>query len=147
MSKLTITDTVSTGDLFVIEKANQSDFREVSGTDLLAWIQSSLTYGKPTTQYYAPAASGFTATITDGSEDIHLILTPLAGYAAGTIKLPALANAIDKQIVTVNCTQSVAALTMDGNGATVVGAPTALSANGYFVMKYDIVLSTWYRIG
>jgi len=149
MAKATVTDTLASGDYIVIEKTSQGDWREISVTDFLTSLYTLATFpsSKPTTQYYAPAASGFTATITDGSADIHLILTPLAGYAAGTIKLPAVANAIDKQMIIVNCTQAVAALTMDGNGSTVVGAPTALLANEFFTLKFDDVLSTWYCIG
>ena len=149
MAKATVSSTLAAGDYIVIEKSDQGDWREISVTNFVAAIASMFTIpsGKPATQYYAPAASDFTATITDGDDDVHLILTPLAGYAAGTIKLPSVANAIDKQIVIVNCTQAITTLTMDGNGATVVGAPTAMTANSYFTLLYDIVLTTWYRIG
>jgi hypothetical protein len=76
-----------------------------------------------------------------------LILTPVAGYADGEIVLPAVGNARDKQLVIVNCTQAVAALVVDGNGAlAVTGAPTALLANEFFTMCYDLPTQTWYRI-
>lgn len=120
--------------------------------DLLTWLQASLTLPSSyTTQYAAPSATGFSVTITDGSGDntnVHLILTPVAGYGAGTIVLPPVASCVDKQQVLVNCTQAVTTLTVSGNGATAVtGAPTTLAANAFFTLKYDAPTSTWYRVG
>ncbi|MNR16702.1 hypothetical protein D3C85_1333210 [compost metagenome] len=61
--------------------------------------------------------------------------------------LPAVANIIDKQEVLVNCTQAVTTLTINGNGATVTGAPTTLAANAFFRLKYDQPSTVWYRVG
>lgn len=131
----------------------KGDARRWSLSDLLAWIQTNLTFPaagrpEPNTQYAAPAASPFSVSITDDDEDTHLILTPTAGFAAGTIVLPAATSVRDKQLVIVNCTQQVAALTVDGNGAVAVnGAPAALAADDFFTLKYDATVSTWYRVG
>lgn len=125
------------------------DTRRWSLSELLTWLQSNLDLGRPeaNTQYAAPSATGFTVTITNADDDVHLILTPVAGYAAGTIVLPAYSVARDKQVVTVNCTQSVGTLTINGNGAVAVtGAPTSLTANAFFTLCYDAVMQTWYRI-
>jgi hypothetical protein len=32
-------------------------------------------------------------------------------------------------------------------GATVVGAPTSLAANDFFLLRFDAVTGTWYRVG
>ena len=41
----------------------------------------------------------------------------------------------------------MAAFVVDGNGAlAVTGAPTALLANEFFTMCYDLPTQTWYRI-
>lgn len=113
---------------------------------LLKYFQSQLTAnGGLITQYAAPNATGFTVTIappTDGSS-MFLLLTPTGAFAAGTITLPT--NAKDGQEVLVTCTQAVTALTV--NGGTVNGAPTALTANGFFRLRYDGVFKNWYRIG
>lgn len=134
----------------VYDPAN-GDARKFSLTTLLTWLQSVLTIGRPEplTQYSAPSATGFSVQITDGDEDVHLILTPAAGYANGTIVLPAVANVRDKQLVIVNCTQTLGALVVDGNGATAVTGEPALfaAANEFFTMKYDLATSTWYRVG
>ncbi len=148
--KLTQTTTVDGGDWLVLWKTSQGDYRGVSFTDAVASLQAVLTIGRPEalTQYSAPSATGFSVQITDGDEDVHLILTPAAGYANGTIVLPAVANARDKQQVSVNCTQTLGALVVDGNGATAVtGEPAAfVAANEFFTMQYDLATSTWYRI-
>jgi hypothetical protein len=74
---------------------------------------------------------------------------PTGVFLDGEIVLPSPANARDKQIVTVNCTQIVTNVVVDGNGAiAVTGAPvTFVAANEFFTMCYDLPSSTWYRIG
>ena len=151
INQLSATDTVTAGDLLAVYSQNNGDARKAAISVLQAYMQENLTFQSGisyTTQYSAPSATGFTVAITDGSANIHLILTPGAGYAAGTITLPAVANAIDKQEVLVNCTQAVTTLTVDGNGATAVtGEPSTLAANDFFRLKYDAPTLTWYRVG
>lgn len=115
------------------------------GTQVLAWLQSALTFTglSLSQQYAAPSATGFSVSVT--SADSWLILTPVAGYAAGTIVLPATRS--NQQIVRVNCTQSVTTLTVSGNGTTVTGAPTTLAANAFFMLQYDATTNAWYRVG
>jgi hypothetical protein len=54
---------------------------------------------------------------------------------------------LDKQEILVNTTQAITALTINANGATIVGAPTTLAAGGFFRLRFDGVLDTWYRVG
>jgi len=119
-------------------------------------MQANLTFttqgfGAYVTQYAAPSASGWSVTITDGDDDdenVHLILTPTAGTAAGTIVLPPVASLVDKQEILINCTQSVTTLTVDGNGASsVTGDPATLAINDFFRLKYDLPTTVWYRVG
>jgi len=154
INKLNATDTISTSDLLPLWSAINGDDRRTSFAVLLAFMQANLTFStftgmqEYTTQYAVPSATGFNVQITDGDDNIHLILTPTAGYAAGTITLPLFSNCVDKQEVIVNCTQQVTALTVDGNGATAVtGEPTSLGADDFFRLKYDLLSKTWYRIG
>jgi len=49
--------------------------------------------------------------------------------------------------VLVNCTQAVTTLTINGNGATVTGAPTTLAANAFFRLRFEAVAGVWYRVG
>lgn len=157
INKLSAVDAVQAGDSVPIFSVTNGDARRAAMSVLLAYMQANLTFptftgqGAFTTQYAAPSSSGFNVAITDGADDntnVHLILTPTAGYAAGTITLPPVAGLVDKQEVLVNCTQQVTTLTVNGNGATAVtGEPTSLAADDFFRMKYDATTDTWYRVG
>lgn len=148
INQLTALDTLVAGDLFPVYSSANGDARKAAASVLLAYMQDNLVF--PTqliTQYSSPSSTAFSVQITDSSVSTHLILTPDAGYADGTIVLPALANCEDRQEILVNSTQAVTTFVVDGNGSTVIGAPATLAANAYFRLKFDAVLSTWYRIG
>lgn len=149
IERLTLKDTLTSATVFAVN-VNGQDYRLLPAS-LLTYIEDNLSFQRAMeTQYYAPTATGFSVTIapTTAGDNVHLILTPAAGYAAGTIVLPAVADVVDKQDVLVNCTQAVTTLTISANGATAVtGAPSTLAANAFFRMKYDAVLQTWYRVG
>jgi len=154
INKLTASDTISAGDLFAVFIQNNGDARKVAMSVLMDFINENLTvggFGSYVTQYSAPSATGFSVTITDGADDntnVHLILAPTGGFAAGTIVLPLASKLVDKQEILVNCTQAVTTLTVDGNGATAVtGEPATLTANDFFRLKYDAPTKTWYRVG
>lgn len=156
INQLSSLDTLASGDQFPVYDQSNGDARKVALSVLLSYMQSNLTAVADTvpqyvTQYAAPAATGFTVNIDagdDGDDNVWLILTPVAGYAAGTITLPLASDAVDKQQVNVNCTQSVTTLTVALNGATAaVGAPTTLAANAFFTLRYDAATNNWYRVG
>lgn len=127
------------------DAANGQD-RRASVTELSTLLQAQAV-GALQTQYSAPNATGFSVTIsptvTGGS--VWLLLTPTAGFAAGTIVMPA--SPVDGQEVLVSCTQAVTTLTVNGNGHTVNGAPTTLAANAFFKLRYDGVFGAFYRVG
>lgn len=146
IERLTLKDALTAATVFAIN-VNGQDYRLLAGS-VLDYMQDNIVFpASYTPQYSAPSATGFSVQITDGSGNIHLILTPAAGYAAGTIVLPAVANCIDGQDILVNCTQAVTTLTINGNGSTVTGAPTTLAANAFFRLRFDDVTNTWYRVG
>ena len=148
INQLTATTPGASQSLPVYDPA-KGDSRRFSLADLLTWIQANTAAGvqEPNTQYGAPVDGG-TILVNDDDEDTHLIITPAIGLALLTITLPAMGSIRDKQALIVNCTQAVAGLTINGNGATVgAGAPAALLANAYFTLKYDATLNVWYRIG
>lgn len=140
--------TLSTASqLAFYDPANGAD-RRASVADLIALVQSSLTEsGDLKTQYSSPNATGFSVTVVPPAvgANVHLLITPLAGYAAGTVVLPA--SPVDGQQVVVTSTQAITTLTVSGNGASVNGAPTTLAANGYFRLRYDQISNSFYRIG
>lgn len=151
INQLSAVSSVVASDLVAIWQSANGDTRKASISVIATYIQSLLTPASgEETQYYAPNASGFSATIapTTAGGSVYLLMTPLAGYAAGTIVLPALAASEDGQEVLVSSTQAVTTLTVSGNGAVAVnGAPTALAANAFFRVRYDGVSQSWYRIG
>lgn len=150
INQLSQAQSLNLGDLIAIFSLNNGDARSASLSLLVSFIQSQLTSGGSfLTKYASPNATGFTVAtdpVTNGG-DVYLLLTPLAGYAAGTLQLPLQQNCVDGQQLLVSCTQAVTALTVNGNGSTVNGAPTSLTANGFFRLRYDGVNKSWYRIG
>jgi len=143
INRLTSTDALAAGDLLPVYKQSQGDARKASITVLMEYINANADLpGDQSTQYAAPISTGFSVTVNAG--DVWLILTPTAGFAAGTIALPD--APADKDTVTVNCTQAVTTLTVS-SGKTVTGEPTTLAANAFFTMRYDAVAGVWYRIG
>jgi hypothetical protein len=149
ITSLSQTDIAAADSIPFASTANGSD-RRTSVSQLIEVVQSLLGSADGiTTQYAAPAATGFTVTITPPSNgaSVWLLLTPVAGYAAGTITLPAQALCVDGQELVVNSTQAVTTLTVSGNGSTVNGAPTTLAANAFFHLRFDGVFKAWYRIG
>jgi len=141
------------GDQIVVWSTGNSDSRKSSVSALLTLLEANLSSqaeGMPefTTQYAVPSATGFNVNIDDTGSNVWLVLTPTAGYAAGTLTLPPVANVVDKQELLVNCTQQVTTLTIDGNGAVAVtGEPASLGADDFFRLKFEAVTNTWYRVG
>lgn len=152
---LTAVNSLVAADNLPLYSAANGDARRTSLTTLLEFLQDnlSLTGSSFATQYSAPAAGstvtiGSSATDADGSENVHLILTPAGTLATLTLKLPLSTDLVDKQEIVVNCTQIVTTLSWDANGAgDIVGEPTTLAANGFLRLKYDAVTTNWYRIG
>jgi hypothetical protein len=148
INQLTAVDTVSGTDQLPIYSSVSGDARKAALSVLLAYMQANIsTADNKVTQYAAPSATGFSVAITDSSSSIWLVLTPVAGYAAGTLVLPAVANCIDKQEILVNSTQSITTLTITANGSNVTGAPTTMAANAFFRLRFEAVTDTWYRVG
>jgi len=147
------TTTPAASDQVAIYSSANGDARKASFTSVATLMQGLLTFpstGFPqyTTQYAAPSATGFNVAVTGSGVNVWLILTPTAGYADGTITLPAVATVVDKQEILVNCTQQVTTLTFSANGASAVtGEPATLAADSFFRLRYDAATSTWYRVG
>lgn len=149
INKLTGIDEVQAGDQLAVFVNNDGQARKAAMSVIQDFMQDNLTFGVSsfTTQYASPSSTGFSVQITDDTDDTHLILTPTATFATGTIVLPTNTVAVDKQQVLVNSTQEVTTLTIDGNGATVTGEPSTLAANDFFTLKFDKPTEVWFRVG
>lgn len=150
IDSLSQTTTVTAADQIPLYSAQGGGDVRVALSVLTAYLQALLTDDdSPITQYAAPSATGFSVTVApaENGGSVYLLLTPVAGYAAGTLVLPAVANCIDGQELILSTTQAVTTLTINGSGATVNGAPTALAANAFFRLRFDGIFNAWYRVG
>lgn len=141
INELAAVDAVSDGDQFAIWSTVNGDSRRAPASVVKAYVSGGARV--LATAYASPSASGFTVTLT-GTGDVWLVMTPSAGYAAGAIVMPP--APVDRQLVTVSCSQAVTALTVSA-ADTVRGAPTALTANGFFSMRFEDVTNVWVRVG
>lgn len=148
INQLNAADQISGSDLLALWSQANGDSRKVSLTNFLAWLngQQIATQDNKITQYSAPL-TGATVQVTDNQNSVWLILTPAGTIATLTLKLPLSSNVLDRTEILVNSTQIVTTLSFDANGASILGAPTTLAANGFFRLRFDTVMQTWYRVG
>lgn len=147
INQLNAADQLSGSDLLALYSQANGDARKISLTNLLNFFETQqiVTQDNKVTQYSAPLTGG-TVLLTDTQNSIWLILTPAGTLSALTLKLPLLANTVDRQELLINTTQTITALTLDANGSTIVGGPTTLTVNGFFRLRFDAVMKTWYRV-
>ncbi len=146
IERLSLIDTVTASTNFAVN-VNGQDYRVLAGT-VSDFVKTAVSAGDgKIIQYAAPASTGFTVPITDSSASAWLVLTPSGTLAAGTITLPAVANCVESQEVLVSSSQIVTALTINTNGANIIGAPTTIVVGGFFRLRFEPVLKTWYRVG
>lgn len=118
--------------------------------ELFASTQTA-TVQETSNQYASPGANNFIVDVYQpnaGPSDVHLILTPLTTFAAGTVNMPPAATALDGQQVTITTTQAITAFTIGTNGAlSLFGAPTTLAVNDSVTMAFDSFSSSWFMVG
>lgn len=148
INQLSAVDSVVSSDQIPIYSNENGDARKTSVSNLAKFLSTSVTStDNLITQYFATSTSGFTVNVNDANNSIWLVLTPTATMAAGTIKLPAVANCVNKQEILVCTMQTITSLTVNANGASIIGAPSTLTAGTFFKIRFDGVTSTWYRVG
>lgn len=86
--------------------------------------------------------TAFTYTFAAGTQV--LIIEPAGTLATGTITMPA--APADGMTITVESTQQVTALTMSGNGGTIVGPAVQLIPNQPLSWVYRLANTTWYPL-
>ena len=89
---------------------------------------------------YQVLTTGFTYTFAAGTQV--LVINPAGTLATGTITMPA--SPSDGMTITFSSSQQITALTMAGNGATLVGAVTFLPAKTGVTYVYRLTNTTWY---
>ena len=92
---------------------------------------------------YQTPATGFNYVFPAGTQV--LVMNPAGTLATGTITMPA--SPVDGMTITFSSSQQITALTMSGNGATIVGAVTFLPAKTgvtYVYRQNNPGGTTWY---
>lgn len=140
------------GDMLLAFSAGNSDTRKMTLSALTAYILAQDTTDDTTglkqeytTQYASPSATGFNIQVTDGSDNIWLIIKPTDDFLSGGITMPSTENAVDKQEVMVTHWRNVTSFTVLPNGdATDAGNyPISISGIQSFTMKYDAFYDIW----
>jgi hypothetical protein len=89
---------------------------------------------------YQVLTTAFTYTFAAGTTV--LVINPAGTLATGTITFPA--APVDGMTVTFSSTQTITALTLAGNGKTIVSAATILPANQATTYVYRLSNTSWY---
>jgi hypothetical protein len=89
---------------------------------------------------YQVLTTGFTYTFAAGTQV--LVINPAGTLATGTITMPA--TPADGMTITFSSSQQITALTMSGNGASIVNAVTTLPAKTSASYVYRLTNTTWY---
>ena len=150
INQLASTDQLYASDLVPVYASANGDARKASMWTVLQFIEQQLNQSDDdlSTQYGAPNTFSFSIAVSPpvAGQSTYLLLTPTGSAGSGTIVLPALASCKDGQELLVSSTQAITALTVSGD-APINGAPTSLAANGFFKLRFDDVLSSWFRVG
>lgn len=148
-NRLNETDALGVGDQFVLYKGNCTDFRSLPQDILLQWILENIPVVKPIAAIIQPfnPNSDFNIQIENNAVGTYLVMNPSVSITNGTITLPQIAELTDGQELLVTSSQKIENLTIVGNGATLVGNPNTIAADGFFKLKFDQLSLTWYRVG
>jgi len=144
INQLSEATSLSSGDKIPIYSNAQGDARKASMATILEFIESNFASPEFTTIINAPTLSGFNLALTAQTSSVWLILNPTGTFAAGTVTLPVPADCFDGQEIILCTTQIITAFTLDGNGSTLVGQPTALGSGAFFTIRYNALQMTWY---
>ena len=145
INNLSTIDSVAGGDQVPVYDTSAGTARKMSVSQLLAFFTANFASPDYTVTISSPI-DGFNQQLAAATDSIWLLLTPAGTLATGTVTLPPVADLYDGQEVLVTSTAEITTLTVAGNGATVSGAPAALAADGFFRLRYNLLLTTWYTV-
>ena len=113
---------------------------------MVEYFQTAFADPNYTVVINAPTNSGFNIALAASSQSIWLIMNPTGTFAAGSVTLPPVADCYDGQEIIIISTQTISALTINGNGGTLVGVPASLGAGSSFTIRFNELQQTWYTI-
>lgn len=144
-SQLSTAQSLNSSDQIIFYSTINGSTRKASLATLLAWFEANFASPDYVTQYASPNVNGTNVQVASTTAPTWLIVTPTGPFAAMTITLPAAAQIADGTELLVFCSQAIAALTIALNGASAkYGAPTALTANSSFKLRYNAAATSWY---
>lgn len=144
INQLATIDTVNSGDLLPTYSASNGDARKMSIGALLTYFKETFTSPTFVTSITA-IENGQTVSATDDSTNQWVLLTPAGTIATGTVVLPISTGLVDGQEVMVTSSNTITALTINGNGSTVEGGPTTIGATSPFKLRYNLLTTSWYK--
>ena len=146
INQLPTITTLSGGDQLPVYATSNGDARKASINTLVEYFQTTFADPNYTVVINAPTNSGFNIALAASSQSIWLIMNPAGTFAAGSVTLPAVLNCYDGQEIIIISTQTISALTINGNGGTLVGVPASLGAGSSFTIRFNELQQTWYTI-
>ena len=146
INQLPLLAQLSGGDNIPVYSSTNGDARRISVSSLIEYFQANFADPDYLTIINAPTNSGFNLQLGAQTQSLFLILNPSGGFAAGTITLPPVASCFDGQEILVASSQSIATLTVNANGATLVGAPGALGIGSFFTIRFNALQDAWYTL-
>jgi hypothetical protein len=146
INNLSTVTTVTSGDLVPIYSQSNGDARAASMSTILGYVQNNFASPEFETITAAPTLPGFTAALPDSTKSLWLVLSPSSTLASGTVVLPGVASCFDGQTVVVVSSAEITTIAVNGNGASVTGAPSSLGASGFFQLRFQALTSTWWCV-
>lgn len=146
INQLSRVSALSGSDVLPLFRPNQGDTRSASLAQLAVYLQTLVDdVAIDETAYNVGVGSSFTVPIDNGGS-LHARIELSAPVATGTIVLPGIDVRTQGQEVLVTCTKQVTALTINGNGATLSGAPTSVGPTTPFKLRFDSISNTWDKV-
>jgi hypothetical protein len=146
INQLPTITTLSGGDQLPVYATSNGDARKASINTLVEYFQTTFADPNYTVVINAPTNSGFNIALAASSQSIWLIMNPTGTFAAGSVTLPPVLNCYDGQEIIIISTLTISALTINGNGGTLVGVPASLGAGSSFTIRFNELQQTWYTI-
>lgn len=146
MGKPSQTDEISAGDLFLVYKTGDGDYRTAPQGVVLDWFSAQFASPGMAVNDSTPA-TGFNIAVPTPTKKQWMLLRPAGTLASGTITLPLNTSTPDGTEVLVTSTQIITSFLISLNGASAAyGVPSSLTAGGFFTLRYNTATNCWYRV-
>ena len=146
INQLPLLANVQAGDQIPVYSPNNGDARRLPISQLLTYFEQTFASPDIATNIYTPG-TGFNITVPTPTAPQWMLIQPAGTLASGTVTLPLNTQTPSGTEVLITTTQIITAFTLAANGAAnVYGAPTTLTANQFFKMRFVQSTNSWYRI-